>query len=87
MQSKRTGSPFKWIKKYIVGRESKPHNSDFYQNNFLSTREYQTHGTHSVIILVALDQKEPQKSINHASKYMKYTIILVLILPRYDVLP
>ena len=33
---------------YIVGRESKPCNSDFFQNNFLSTREYQTHGAHSV---------------------------------------
>ena len=33
---------------YINSRESKPHSSDFYQNNFLSTREYQTHGAHSV---------------------------------------
>ena len=33
---------------HIVGGESKPCNSDFYQNNFLSTREYQTHGPHSV---------------------------------------
>ena len=32
----------------IVGRGSKPRNSDFYQNDFLSTREYQTHGAHSV---------------------------------------
>ena len=32
----------------IVGRESKPHNSDFYQNDFLSMREYQTHGAQSV---------------------------------------
>ena len=33
---------------HIVGWESKPRNSDFYQNDFLSTREYQTHGAHSV---------------------------------------
>ena len=32
----------------IVSRESKPFNSDFYQNNFLSTWEYQMHGAHSV---------------------------------------
>ena len=32
----------------IVSRESKPRNSDFYLNDFLSTREYQTHGAHSV---------------------------------------
>ena len=33
---------------HIVSRLSKPYNSDFYQNNFLSTLEYQTHGAHSV---------------------------------------
>ena len=32
----------------IVSRESKPPNYDFYQNDFLSTRKYQTNGTHSV---------------------------------------
>ena len=32
----------------LFGGVSKPYNSDFYQNNFLSTREYQTHGAHSV---------------------------------------
>ena len=32
----------------IIGRESKPRNSDFHQNNFLSSREYQTHDKHSV---------------------------------------
>ena len=33
---------------HIVGQESNPGNSEFYQNNFLSTREYLTHGAHSV---------------------------------------
>ena len=33
---------------YIVDWESKPPNSDFYQNDFLLTREYQTHGAHSI---------------------------------------
>ena len=33
---------------YIIGRESKPRNSDFNPNDFLSTREYQTRGAHSV---------------------------------------
>ena len=32
----------------IVGQESKPFNSDFYQNDVLSTQEYQTHGVRSV---------------------------------------
>ena len=32
----------------IVGRESKPLNSEFYQNDFLSMREYQMHGAHSI---------------------------------------
>ena len=31
----------------VVGRESKPCNSDFYQNDFLSMQEYQMHGGHS----------------------------------------
>ena len=37
----------------------KTSNSDFYQNNFLSTRVYQTHGCTLSQILVALDQLEP----------------------------
>ena len=36
------------IREHNVGQESKPRNSDFYQNNFLSMQEYQTHGAHSV---------------------------------------
>ena len=36
---------------HIVGRESKPGNSDFYQNDFLSMQKYQTHGAHSVKFL------------------------------------
>ena len=37
--------------KYIVGQESKPCNSDFCVNDFLSMREYQAHGAHSVKFL------------------------------------
>ena len=36
------------VKTDIVGWESKLRNSDFYQNDFLSTRENQMHGAHSV---------------------------------------
>ena len=43
-------------KEHNVCWESKPRNSDFYQNGFLSTREYQMHSTHSFKSLVALDQ-------------------------------
>ena len=46
------------IKLHFLGRESKPLNSDFCQNDFLSTREYTTHGAHCQI-LIALDQLEP----------------------------
>ena len=49
----------------IVCRESKPRNSDFYQTDFLSTWEYQTHGAH----YVEFSLEPPLKSINHASKY------------------
>ena len=74
----------------IFGRESTPCNSDFYQNGFLSTREYQMHGIHSVQILVALDQLEPPYKASIMLQNivsMKDAIILVLILPRYNVLP
>ena len=56
----------------IVGRESKPRNSDFYQNDFLSMRDYQTHGANSVESRSSRPIRSPLKSINHASKYRIY---------------
>ena len=56
---------------HIVDRESKPRNSDFYQNDFLSTQEGQTHGTQSNS-RSSRPIRTPLKSINHASKYRIY---------------
>ena len=42
---------FNFYLSYIVGLESKPHNSDFYQNDFLSKREYKKHTAHFVKFL------------------------------------
>ena len=36
-----------YVSVHIVGRQSKPRNSDFYQNDFLSSQEYQTNVAHS----------------------------------------
>ena len=75
--------------KNFVGRESKPCNSDFYQNDFCQC-EIPNHWRTFCQILVALGQLEPlyKASImlqNIVS--MKDTIILVLVLLSYDVLP
>ena len=57
----------------------------FFQNNFLSTQEYQTRGTNSRSRLIRTSLKASIKLQNIVS--MKKSIILVLILQRYKVLP
>ena len=48
LKSESKGEELETKKEHIVGRELKPRNSDFYQNDFLSRWEYSPHGTHSV---------------------------------------
>ena len=58
--------------KHIVSPELKPLNSDFYQNDILSTREYQAHGAYSSNSRSSRPIRTPLNSINHASKYCIY---------------
>ena len=60
------------MQKHIVGRESKPRNSDIYQNDFCQ------HGNTKRMAHILSNSRSsrpirtPLKSINHASKYRIY---------------
>ena len=75
--------------KYIVGQDSKPRTSDYYQNDFVTAGIPNTWRTFCQI-LVSLNPLEPPKKASIILQNivsMKNSIILVLILPKYHVLP
>ena len=57
---------------YIVGRQSKPHNSDFYQNVFCQCRNTKRMAHILSNSCSSRPIRTPLKSINHASKYCIY---------------